>query len=46
MHVSVVQYKSRVSFIAHIWPRAAHVTVVCYAVNEATACKQTRANCR
>ena len=28
MHISAVQYQSHISFIAHIWQRAAHITVV------------------
>ena len=46
LHISAVQYQSRVSFIAHIWPRAAHIAVVCCTINEETACKHTHAKCR
>ena len=46
LHISAVQYQSRVLFIAHIWARAAHITVVCCAINEATAYNQTHAKCR
>ena len=46
LHTSAVQYQSRVSFIAHIWACAAHITVVCCAINEGAACKQTHAKCR
>ena len=46
LHISVVHYQSRLSFTGHIWSRAAHISVVCCAINEATACKQTYAKCR